>query len=361
MKISVKSDELKKKLAAIQGIVVPNSKEPILEHFKLVAEKAGSVIIATDNAVFLQEPIEVQVETEGTYCLPRKVFEIAKELGDEIRMQVKDKSLSITSGKNKFKVPVMNATEFPLTSPVAGVSIKIPTAEMIDIINKTIFSCEAMQNQPAMGNILFKTANDIFEVVATNGHRLAAIEIKKEGLKDNISALVPRKALAELKKLLTGAETLTMVIGSRKVQFTIGSVELYVRLAEGSFPSYQQVIPKNNENVVIIGRNSLISSIKKAKVMLGESSRSVMMQLAPDVVTFSSQNTEVGEFKTEVEADFIGQPMTVSFNPDYLLDALGNMTTEQVFIRFNNEVSPTLITEDGNDDYKYVVMPMNSK
>ena len=372
MKLRVTKDEMQDKLSHIQNIAEKRNTMPILSHFLIDAGKKGSNIVATDIETALKEPLEVTVEQEGKLCIPaRKLFEIVKEMEGDLSLETVDEQwLRVKSGKSTFKIACLSPNEFP-TWPVLGDAeeITINSSLLMEMIEKTIYSAGESDTRYTLNGLLFHTKpqETVLIVVGTDGHRLALLKKKIEAeMKEEKQIIVPRKAVSELRKFLpatkkseeAGGTNVQILIGEKHLLFTVNGVQFLTRLIEGTYPNYENVIPQDNKKKMIIERDSFSKVLRRVSVMSRERASAVRCDLGQDTLIVSSSNPDLGEAKEEIAVDYKDEKLSLGFNARYIIDALGAMMSEKVTFELQDPLSPVLMKEEGNEDYKCVIMPM---
>lgn len=372
MKLTVSRNEIQEKLANIQNIVEKKNTMPILSHFLLNASKKGSYIIATDIETALKEPLEINVEREGKICIPaRKLFEIVREIEGDVSFETVDEQwLKVRSGASDFRLACLPAADFPAwPSELGGEGVDELTVDasmLLEMIEKTIYSAGENDTRYTLNGLLFhvKPENKSFTVVGTDGHRLAIIFKQNESVpKEEKRIIVPRKAVSELRRFLTSGEDekgnkVKITIGEKHLLFSVGNIEFLTRLIEGSYPNYENVIPKGNEKKMAIGKDVFAKVLRRVSIMSKDRASAVRFDLEEDKLTVSSSSPDLGEAKEEVGVEFKGDKVTLGFNARYVLDVLGAISSEKVVFELQDPLSPVLVTEDGKDEYKCVIMPM---
>jgi len=169
---------------------------------------------------------------------------------------------------------------------------------------------------------------------------------------------VPRKAAAEVRKFFDGVESVIAVFGKNHVLFRIGEVQFLARLIEGSYPDYEKVIPLSNDKIITIDREFFLRALRRVSVISRERSNAIRMDVDDGALTVSSSNPDLGEARDEIEIDYKGEPLTVGCNARYFIDSLSAMTSEKIIFALQDALSPTLLKEEGRDDYTCVIMPM---
>jgi len=364
MKLKVERQELLDRLSNIQNVVEKRNTMPVLSHFLLEAGKDGSRISATDIETAIREPIKVEVESEGMLCIPaKKLFEIVKEIKGDVQITIASEDsqwIRVSAGKSSFRLACLSPDEFPSWPAMEDpVEVKFESSVLEGLIERTLYSAGESDTRYTLNGLLFHMEGDKLIVVGTDGHRMALINNELASpVSKELKVIVPRKTASEIRKFLSIDDDVTMTVGTNHVLFTIGDVEFLARLIEGTYPNYSQVLPSGNDKLVTMKRQEMISALKLVSVMSRERSNAVKADLESSVMKLSSNNPDLGEASDEVAVTYEGEALSVGFNAKYLLDVLQAMLTEDVTIEMKDQLSPTLLKEAGNDNYKCVVMPM---
>jgi len=365
MKLSVSKEELQEKLSNIQNIVEKRNTMPVLSHFLLDAGKKKAYIVATDLETAIKEPLQVKIEKEGRLCIPaRKMFEIVKEVDGDITIESEDGQwLKVSAGRSRFKLACLSAEEFPAWPGMENIEeMQLDTKTLIEMIEKSLYAAGESDTRYTLNGLLFhvKKGSSEMTVVGTDGHRLSSITSKiNTPLKEEKKVIVPRKAATEVRRFLDReTENLTVVIGKSHVMFKIDEVQFLTRLIEGTYPNYEQVIPANNEKKVIISKDEFIKALRRVSVMSREKSNAIKVDIADGAMSLSASNPDLGEAKDEVKVAYKGEALSLGFNARYLIDALNAMNEEKIVFELQDPLSPTLLKEEKNDNYKCVIMPM---
>ncbi len=364
MKLIVSKDELHEKLSNIQNIVEKKNTMPILSHFLLDAGKDFSFIIATDLQVAIKENLKADVKREGKLCIPaRKLFEIVREADGEITLESDEEQwLKVSSGKSRFRLACLAAGEFPAWPGMEKAEeIDFSSQALLEIIEKTLYSAGETDTRYTLNGLLFhiKPGDRNVIVVGTDGHRLALINKPIDAsVSEEKKVILPRKAASEVRRFFGNVEKITLVFGKSHILFRIGEAQFLARLIEGSYPDYEKVLPSSNKNMVVADRDGFLKSLKRVSIMSKERSNAVRIDFSEGALSLSSSNPDLGEAKDEIDADYKEEPLSIGFNARYLIDVLSAMTSEKIRFALKDALSPTLLTEEGSEDYKCVIMPM---
>ena len=382
MRFTVSKTEIQEKLSDIKGIVVHNKTMPILSHFLLNVSKDDSYIIATDLETTIKEPLHIDLEAEGKLCMPaRKLIEIIKEVEDkDLSFESaasespepvlgSDKWLKVKSGNSKFKLACLPADDFPAWPALGDIEdITIDASTLMEMIEKTIYSAGESDTRYTLNGLLFhlKPDKSRLRLVGTDGIRLAAVskQVQTE-IKEERKIIVSRKAIFGLKRLLGRAEAARISIGANHVLFSIGDVQFLTRLVEGAYPDYEGIILETNgkdkkkASVVSIERDAFIKALNRVSVMSETIPTNIVkLDLTENLITLSSSDPNIGNAKDQVITDYKGDGVVIAFNTRYLLDALKVMTSEKVILRLEGPLAPTLLTQQNDKVWKYIVMPV---
>lgn len=368
MKLKIQKEEIQHALQRIQGIVDKKTTMPILSHFLLKANKTAS-LMATDLDIALKGPVKAEIKGRGGLCIPaRKLFEIAKEVEGDILLEVQDNNwIKVTSGKSTFKLMGLPEEDFPSLPEIdKSEELSLRADALKAMIDKTIYATGESDTRYTLNGLLLhfmpKKKNIEVRVVGTDGHRLSVISAAIENnLSEEKKIILPKKAAVELRKLLEGcSDDVSLSINRNHIFFTIEGTVLTSRLIEGTYPNYEQVIPKNNEKKVTVDKLSFLKALRRTSIMSRERTNAVRLDLEPGKITLISMNPDIGEAREEIAAQYKGDPITIGYNARYVMDILQAMEGESVIMELQEPLSPTLLQEENNKDYTCVVMPMRT-
>jgi DNA polymerase-3 subunit beta len=368
MKLKIQKEAIQNALQGIQGIVDKKTTMPILSHFLLKVGKTAS-IMATDLDIAVNGPLKAEILQKGSLCIPaKKLFEIAREVEGDILLEAQDNNwVKVTSGKSTFKLMGLPEEDFPALPEVSkSEEITIKADTIRDMIEKTIYATGESDTRYTLNGLLMhfipKKKKMEFKVVGTDGHRLSVISVKMEGaVSEEKKLILPKKAAMELKKLIEGSsEDITINISKNHIFFSIDGVALTSRLIEGTYPNYEQVIPKGNDKEVLVEKATLLKALRRTSIMSRERTNAVRLDLEEGKITLISMNPDIGEAREEIAAQYKGEQMTVGYNARYMMDILQAMAGETVVLMLQEPLSPTILQEPEKDDYTCVVMPMRT-
>jgi DNA polymerase-3 subunit beta len=372
MKIAIEKAELQKGLGRIQAIVEKRNSMPILANVLLEAARKGKKaqvqLSATDLEVGIRGSHDAEVEVPGgVTASAKKLFEIVRELPDET-IQItttENQYLDIRCARARFVLAGTSAEEYPtLPGFSPGKTVRIQAAVLSDMIERTMYATSLDETRYNLNGVYFELLADTGKIrmVATDGHRLSyadrSVGPELEGLASGV--IIPRKGLAELKRLVDeeDADEVELAFEGNNGLARKGEVTLVMRLIEGEFPNYRQVIPKSASHRLVVPTDPLRHALRRVAILSAERSRAVRFQVGAGKLTISSSNPELGEAQEELDIDYSGPALSVGFNASYLQDALTATRAKEVTVAFQDEMSPIQVRPTDDDDTLAIIMPM---
>jgi DNA polymerase-3 subunit beta len=373
MECSIEKEDLLRCLYLVQGVVEKRSSLPILSHVLIEGADETVSLGATDLEVGIRQQCKATVKKNGAVTTDaRKLYEIVRELPPE-RLVLRSSGegwVEVSSGRSRFRMASFDPKEFPAITPSAGadekktpVSVSLPGKTLGEMIEKTLFASSPDESRMNLNGVYLEAqGSGKLRMVASDGHRLAIIE-REAGIADAESwphAILPRKGLLEARKLLEkDEETTELTLHGSTAVLKKGTTELSMRLVEGEFPDYQQVIPKEKKNIVSFSREEFLSAIRRLLVLTTERARGVKLQIEKSKMIVSVNTPDLGEGIEELEIENKGGNIIIGFNGRYLTEVL-NVLDEGVKINLSlkDEVSPGLLQAEEDTDFSYIIMPM---
>jgi len=373
MRCMVQKRELLTALQRVQGVAEKRNTMPILSHILIEAENKGIRILATDLEVGIQGLYPADVAEGGRVALSaRKLLEIVRELPvEEIHISSDENHwVTLESGKSRFRITGLSADDFPsFPAPPTDHFFNVNHETLADLIRRTLFAAGENDARYILNGVLFYLKQGegnqwLLRLVGTDGHRLAIAEsamvLEQPASPDNeVSIIVPKKGILEIRKILEEGEEQRTQLAIRKGQLVLerGTLLLVTRLMEGNYPNYSQVIPKDNHRKALVDRAALQGALRRVSILAREKTNAIRLTIGKGRILLNSNNPEVGEAQEEMEARFPGEEIVTGFNARYLLDALEFYKGEEVSLEFKDALSPCLIREEERN-FLCVVMPM---
>lgn len=372
MKLSISKGELQQGLARIQAIVEKRNSMPILANVLLEATGKGSNgslrLAATDLEVGIQSSHPVEITKTGDLTVSaKKLYEIVRELPDEeVELEAtKNSFLAIHCARVNFTLAGTAAEEYPtLPAFTPERTVPVQAALLSTMIECTMYASSVDETRYNLNGVHLEVLADSGKIrmVATDGHRLARIDrtlaSDPSGLASGV--IIPRKGLAELKRLVDedDADEVELAFEGNNGLARKGTVTLIMRLIEGEFPNYSQVVPKQISRRVTIPTDTLSHALRRVALLSSERSRAVKFELGDNKLTISSSNPDLGEATEELDIDYEGESLAIGFNARYLLDALGALRAKEVILGFQDDLSPAEVVPADDQETLAVVMPM---
>jgi DNA polymerase-3 subunit beta len=369
MKLKIKKEEILKGLQRIQGVVEKKNTMPILSNMLLTADSNGVEIVATDLEIGLRGSYAAEVEQPGAVTVSaKKMYEIVRELSaDDIQIKVENGNwVKIVSGHSQFKLVALPKDEFPALPDVAEDGMIAMQGEMLrDMIKKTLYSVGDNDARYVLNGLFIHMSpakNGLnIRLVGTDGHRLSMIDRVIDAKHKEESMIIPKKTMMELRRLLeedSSVAELRLGFSKNHILFKRDGLVMVSKLIDGNYPNYLQVVPAKSTKKVAVSKEAFMHAVKRVSILSKEKTNAVKLQLGKNTLSLSTNNPEVGEANEELSVDYKGEEITIGFNSRYLMDVLTAMDRPNITLELSDSLSPCLITEEGDEHYKCVVMPM---
>jgi DNA polymerase-3 subunit beta len=368
MEFTIKKSEILREVNLTQGVVEKKTTIPILANLLIDASGDFVRLVATDLDVSLKCLCPANVKREGSITTPARNFlDIIRSLPEaDVKIKKLDNNwVQITCAAASFKIIGLPPDNFPAVPELNDSMAEIQAKVLLNLINKTIFAIASEESRYTINGALLLIKPLSVTMVATDGHRLAHVERTSnfEHLNAEIRALIPKKALAELQRLLGETEEGELISFGRDethLFFRMKKRLLVCRMLSGSFPNYEAVLPKEHNKTVILDREEMTAAIKRVSLLADEKSRSVRLFLDNNKMEISSSNIDLGEAKEIMDVSYDEGPIQVGFNCQYLLDFLSVTGDASISLDFKDEKSAGQLRPATEEDYhyRYIVMPM---
>ncbi len=364
MKFDIQREVFLQPLTQVIGVVERKQTLPVLANFLISARDGEITITGTDMEVELIAAAPADVKSEGEITLPaRKLVDIVRALPDgvSIGVTIEGDKATVSSGRSRFTLATLPATEFPATDQVETLeTVKIQELELKRLLDKTSF---AMANQDVryyLNGLLFEFRDGQLRTVATDGHRLAICDHPSPvQLSSDRQLIVPRKGVLELARMLADSEDeVEFALGKNHVRLVRGKAVLTSKLIDGRFPDYEAVIPVGTDREIKIDRDAFTHALQRAAILSNEKYRGVRLEANGNTVKIIAHNPQHEEAVEELEADMNFEQMAVGFNVTYLLDALMALLTPNVSMALRDANSSCLISGLDESPDRHVVMPL---
>jgi len=372
MECLIEKEDLLRCLYLVQGVVEKRSSLPILAHVLIESAEGIVSLGATDLEVGIRQQCKSTVKKNGAVTTDaRKLYEIIRELPPE-RVSLRASGngwLDVSSGKSRFRLASLDPKEFPAvipteqagTPPPATASLSAKTLR--EMVEKTLFAASPDETRLQLSGVYLEAQKEgKLRMVASDGHRLSLIE-RETAIPEPTAwprAILPRKGLIEARKLLEKSEgDVTLALKGTTAILKKDTTELSMRLVEGEFPDYKQIIPTDKKHTITFSREDFLGALRRLLVLTTERSRGIKLQTEKERMEISVNTPDVGEGVEEIGVAHEGESITIGFNGRYLIEALTVMEEGQkVVLYLKDEVSPGLLQTEEDKDFSYVIMPM---
>ena len=364
MKFTIQRETLLHPITQVVGVVERRQTLPVLANFLISARGGRLSITGTDMEVELITTVDAQVDTEGEATVPaRKLVDIVRMLpeGVKITAVAEGDKMTVSSGKGRYTLATLPATEFPATDQVETLeTLNIQEDKLKNLLDKTAF---AMANQDVryyLNGLLFDFHDSQLSTVATDGHRLAMCDHDADiSVAEERQLIVPRKGVLELSRMLSDSkDPVELALGKNHVRLVKGSTVFTSKLIDGRFPEYRAVIPKGTDRHIKIERDSFMRALQRAAILSNEKYKGVRLEAANGSVKIIAHNPQHEEAVEELEADLNFDQLAIGFNVVYLLEALTAIDAEAVLMELKDANSSCLISAESGGSDRHVVMPL---
>jgi len=365
MKLSIERSALLKALGHVQNVVERRNTIPILSNVLLNAEGSDLTFVATDLDIEVSEGTQAEISAPGQVTAPaHTLYDIARKLPDgaQVVLQINsDDRLDVDAGRSHFTLPLLPAGDFPkMTADDFTHNFKLPAAALQRLIDKTRFAISTEETRYYLNGIYMHDHNGTLRCVATDGHRLALAEDDlPKGAKGLPGVIIPRKTVAEVRRLIDGTDgDVGVSVSEAKIRFTVGSAVLTSKLIDGSFPDYERVIPKGNTKELTIDNKIFAGAVDRVATISAEKSRSVKLSLTQDNLALAVNNPESGQANEDLPVDYSAEPLEIGFNAKYLLDVTSQIEGRDATFFLDSPASPALVKDSEDENALFVLMPL---
>jgi DNA polymerase-3 subunit beta len=368
MKATIERATLLKGLSHVQSVVERRNTIPILSNVLIEATPEGGLkLMATDLDLQINETIAAAVDQPGaTTVSAHTFFDICRKLpeGSQVSLAAAEGKMTIMAGRAKFQLGTLPRDDFPVIAEgELPVSFELPAETLKQIIDKTRFAISTEETRYYLNGIFWHVSDDpvpVLKAAATDGHRLARVTMPRpEGAEGMPDVIIPRKCIAELRKLLDEVDgSVGVSLSPTKIRFDLGQALLTSKLIDGTFPDYSRVIPTGNDKILKIDPRSFEEGVDRVSTIATEKTRAVKMALDRDKIILSVTSPENGTAAEEVPGEYTSLGFEIGFNSRYLLDILGQLHGDTIEVHLADAAAPTLIRENDQSSALYVLMPM---
>lgn len=365
MKISIERSALLESLGHVQSVVERRNTIPILSNVLIKAEGNNITLVATDLDIEVSESSAATVDAPGDVTAPaHTLYDIARKLPDGAQVSLKinnDGRLDVDAGRSHFTLPLLPAGDFPnMTADGFTHDFVMSASELSRMIDKTRFAISTEETRYYLNGIYVHAHDGALRAVATDGHRLALAEMPlPTGAEALPGVIIPRKTIAEIRRLIDGSDIdVSVSISDAKIRFQHGSAILTSKLIDGTFPDYERVIPKSNQKELVIDNKVFADAVDRVATISAEKSRSIKLTLGKDTLALAVNNPESGNAHEDLMVDYSDDQLEIGFNAKYLLDVTSQIEGRDATFFLDSPASPALVKDSEDTSSLYVLMPL---
>jgi DNA polymerase-3 subunit beta len=365
MQFEVAKHVLLKAIANVNGAVEKKNTIPVLQNIKIEAKDDKVVLLATDMDILVTSSFESDMKNRGSTTVPAQMFfDIVRKIPDGSSVMISQDSptiMQIKSGKSKYSLPCIDASEFPnLSEGELSEEIEVEAEKFAKMIDKTRFAISNDETRYYLNGLflqaLQKDSGFELRTIATDGHRLA-LSFLISDLKAPFGVILPKKSVAEIRRIIDGSKKVKIAVSRVKIKITTDQTTIVSKLIDGEFPDYDKVLPKNNIKIALINRRNFFDCVDRVSTVATDKHRSVKLIIENGKMSLQV-NTNDGSFAyEELDVNYSGERIETGFNSRYLLDIIGQIDKEELLMRFKDGASPALI-EAKDMSSVFVIMPV---
>jgi DNA polymerase-3 subunit beta len=365
MKFTITREKLQEGLVAVAASVPTKTTLPVLSNILVEAAKDGIRLSGTDLDIAVTTTVPAEVDAEGALTLPaRKLVEIVRELPSAaVRVTgAGEQRVNLECGRSKFKLLGIPRDEFPSFPPVKfDDAWTVTSGDLQKLITHVAFAASTEESRPILNGVLWELRKDHMRMVATNGHRLARMDVAASGGRATADFIVPPKALEQIRRLFGVADEIHIAKSENHLGFRSGETMVFTRLIEGPYPNYEQVIPRDNDRVAVVDKQAFAAALRRVGVVASDQTHRVRLGFTGGALRFTVSTPDLGEASDEMAVTYEGEPLDIGFNATYLLEILKYMPTDEVRITMKAPERAATVEPSGWDDpasYLCLVMPL---
>src|SRR4051794_41124790 len=367
MRFTISREKLQEGLAAVAASIPAKTTLPVLANILVETTDKGIRLSGTDLDIAVSTEVAADVETQGAITIPaKKLTEIARELPPSpVKIAAAgEQRVTLECGRSRFKLLGLPKDEFPAFPAVKfDQSWRVRSGELQQLITHTAFAVSTEESRPILNGVLWELKPERMRMVATNGHRLAKMEVPTAETQGASQAdlIVPPKALDQIRRLFGTDETVEIARSENHLGFRTSSTQIFTRLIEGPYPNYEQVIPRENDKVATADKGALTAALRRMSIVASDQTHRIRMAFANGSCKLSVQTPDLGEAQEEINVSYEGDPLEIGFNAAYLLEILKYIPTDEVRMTFKAPERAATCEPVGWDDpasYLALVMPL---
>ncbi|KKP85980.1 DNA polymerase III subunit beta [Candidatus Nomurabacteria bacterium RIFCSPHIGHO2_02_FULL_35_13] len=364
MKLECGIEKIKEGILQVEKITGKNLTLPILNSILLIAEGKSLKLRATNLSLGVEIEIPAKIEKEGVIAVSGTILAgIFSNIfqNENIHIEGEDGNLLIKTKKSRIKLKGQASDDFPTIPMVDGKTFEIESKKLVDGIKSVYYSSSLSDIKPEISSVYIYSNEDNLVFVSTDSFRLAEKKIKINGIEEIPGILIPFKNISEILRIFGEVQDVVRVcFNKNQISFSSNNIYLTSRIIDGVFPDYRQIIPKEFKVEAVVLKQDLLNALKLSNIFSDKFNQiNLLINPKEKVFELSSQNNDVGENKTYLDAAIKGEDILLGFNYKYFLDCFQSLNTDSISIRLNQPSKPIVISGNSDDSFTYLIMPMN--
>ncbi|HPS21475.1 MAG TPA: DNA polymerase III subunit beta [Candidatus Paceibacterota bacterium] len=364
MKLECELEKIKNAINQTEKVTGKNLTLPVLGSILFIASKKSLKLRATNLSLGIEVEVPAKVETEGIMAVSGSVLTgVFSNLAqnEKVVLEEENGNLLIKTKKNRIKVKGQSYEDFPTIPVVEGQSFEIEANKLIDGIKSVYYSSSVSDIKPEISSVYVYTDNNNLVFVATDSFRLAEKKIKMKNIEEIPGILIPFKNIPEILKIFgDSTKEIKVCFNKNQISFSSDSVYLTSRIIDGVFPDYRQIIPKESKTDIVVLKQDLLNALKIANIFSDKFNQlNLTVDTKEKIFELSSQNNDIGENRTQLDAAISGEDVELAFNYKYFLDCFQSIGSDSLVIRLNQATKPIVVSGVSDSSFLYLIMPMN--
>lgn len=327
-------------------------------HLELMGDQLH--VTGSDLDLTITKELTVGGNTDGVVVVPAKLIaDIVRALGaGAVDIVVEGDEAQITAGRSEFSVRTIPADDFPRLGAPAAAEVTLRSVDLADALKQVVKAASGDDSRPILTGVMLAAEGEGLRLVSTDSYRLAVRDLPGTAvLSSDQSVLVPSRALSELTRALGDGEEVALRLGERDASFRVGGTQVVTRLIEGDFPNYRGLIPDEYPNKLTVGRADLLDAVRRVRLMAQEATP-IRLTMSADGLELVAVTQDVGQAQEALDATYIGEDLTVAFNPDYLIDGIEVTPGDEITLQTVDALKPAVMRGASTDDFLYLLMPV---
>lgn len=366
MQFEVTKQLLLKAIASVNGAVEKKNTIPVLQNIKIEAKNDLVVLSATDMDILVISSFSADMKSGGSTTIPAQMFfDIVRKIPDAANILISQENpsiLQIKTGKSKYSLPCIEASEFPsLSEGELSEEVEVSAEELVKMIDKTRFAISNDEMRYYLNGLYLQGMNNgenlELRTVATDGHRMALSFLPGVNFKAPFGVILPKKSVAEIRRIIDGCKIIKLSTSRAKIKIVADQTVIISKLIDGEFPDYDKVLPKDNNQIAIVNKKVFFDSVDRVSTVATDKHRSVKLTLENGKMNLQVSTNDGSFAFEELDVVYSGERIETGFNSRYLLEIIGQVNKEELLIRFKDSSSPALIEAKGMNSV-FVIMPV---